>query len=68
MQITFDDLRVLYRLLHLQQETIYHLQQETLRLHQALRQPTRPTTTPPEWLEVAAPRGGMSSAIVVSES
>ena len=36
MQITYDDLRVLYRLLYHQQETISHLQQEQLRMQQAL--------------------------------
>ena len=43
MQITFDDLRVLYRLLHLQQETIHHLQQEQRRLQRLLSQHETPT-------------------------
>ena len=46
MQITYDDLRVLYRLLYHQQETICQLQQEQLRMQQALRLP-RAETPPP---------------------
>ena len=45
MQITYDDLRVLYRLLYQQQETICHLQQEQVRMQAALSQQTRPAPT-----------------------
>ena len=38
MQITYDDLRVLYRLLYQQQEALCHLQQEQLRLQQTISQ------------------------------
>ena len=46
MQITYDDLRVLYRLLYHQQETICQLQQEQLRMQQALNQIQRQEPAP----------------------